>query len=66
MSKGLKISNTFWVASALIETEVVYAMGCCIPCHLGNALSLFINFIIQECLVEVSGHFKSFYTILPR
>ena len=30
------------------------------PSKLGNALPLFINFIIQECQVEVSGHIRYF------
>ena len=34
MSEGLKISSTFLLASALVETEASNAMGCCMSCHL--------------------------------
>ena len=29
--ESLNKSNTFWLASALLETEAVHAKGCCMP-----------------------------------
>ena len=32
--EGVNKSNTFWLASGLVETEAGHGKGCCMPCHL--------------------------------
>ena len=43
VSEGLKKSNTFWLASALVETEAVQDSDSCTLPKLENVLPLFIN-----------------------
>ena len=61
VSKGLKKSNTFWLASDLVEVEAVLVFGSWMPTKLGKVLPLLIN--VRKCAgsLFISGFLSKSY-----